>query len=146
MITSVLGRRVRRLGLGSAVAGVALILAAPNATAWGATFTMTSDNGTYSVWSTYSLTITADLAKPGTATFCSTVDRIGTCYKPIKSTDGVATMPWMPIKQGHYEIEAKYVYDDPSAPNGSYGVRDSAYITVYCPGHQGQSWDCQNRP
>ncbi|SNY80445.1 hypothetical protein SAMN04244553_2013 [Nocardia amikacinitolerans] len=142
MSTTASSRYVRRFGLGAMAAAGAMVLAAPTASAAEARLTMSSDNGTYSVWSTYSLTVTADPAMQGTATFCTTVDRITTCYKPIQSSNGIATMQWTPSKQGTYEIEAKYVYAAPDGPNGSYGLRARATIRVYCPGHQGQSWNC----
>ncbi|MFI6212534.1 hypothetical protein ACIBCD_11080 [Nocardia brasiliensis] len=137
---------MRRFGLGAAVAAAVTVLAAPTAAAAEARLTMTSDNGTYSVWSTYALTITVDPPMEGTATFCYNVDRIINCLKPVASTNGTATVQWMPVKQGTYELEAKYVYTDPKGPNGSYGLRDYKTIKVYCPGHQGQSWDCSRRP
>ncbi|WP_433664484.1 hypothetical protein ACQPW1_21475 [Nocardia sp. CA-128927] len=147
MITTLLSRRLRRFGLGAAVATAVMVLAAPAASAAEARITMSSDNGTFSVWSTYTVTVTADPPMEGAVSLCFLVDGIAGCTRqPIPAKNGTATYQWRPTQQGKYRIDSTYVYADPHGPGGRAGVSDRVTIWVYCPGHQGQSWDCRREP
>ncbi|MFD6156203.1 hypothetical protein ACFWF7_24710 [Nocardia sp. NPDC060256] len=142
MMTTLLSRRLRRFGLGAAVATAVMVLAAPTASAAEARITMSSDNGTYSVWSTYTVTVTADPATEGAAHLCFWVDGIGAC-PTVPAKNGTATYQWRPTKQGRYQIDSTYVYAGTQWPSGP---GDRVTVMVYCPGHQGQSWDCRREP
>lgn len=133
---------LRRLGLGAAVAAATIALTVPTAAAddppvgYDAPLTVSSDNGQWSVGSTYTLTVTANPPTEGTVRFCITGNGFSRCSNPIPTQNGIATMSWKPTRQGSYTIDSQYA--------NTKVIIGSTYptIRVYCPGHQGMPWNC----
>ncbi|WP_405163291.1 hypothetical protein OG203_44730 [Nocardia sp. NBC_01499] len=145
-MTTYTSGRLRRLGLGAAAAAAAMVLAAPIAAAdppvgHDAPLTVSSDHGQWSVGSTYALTVTATPPVEGTVRFCISGNGYTTCYNPIPTQNGIATMQWTPTRQGAYEINSDYTMKTESGGKLVLGASHPT-ILVYCPGHQGSSWDC----